>query len=275
MDILDRSTANTLLYAAANTEIVNMDSHLVELARERYPLVESPDSCSTIVLDDPPTPTPTPYISTTQEYFAHRSELQEREASLGFQSACRNAATEDERRANDILQDLKDRDALAFKNAPRREGYGGQVHPRFPGDHFLSNIDLLEETDVFRAVSKMPKGAHLHIHFNNNLPPEFLLKVAAGMEHMFIKSDRRLLKEADLDSCKVEFLIRSETEERNDDREWDLCSDRYECDQWMKFMRFPEAFCARFPGWSSHAWLQSKLVFHEDETYNKWQTSWG
>lgn len=180
-------------------------------AKRRYPLVDA--------FDDPPTPTP--HISNTQEYFAHRSELHEREASLGFQWACQNAATEEEKRANDILQVLKDRDAdRIFKNAAPSEGYRGQLHPRFPGDHVLSNIGLLETTDVFRAVSKMPKSAHLHIHFNNNLPPEFLLNIAAGMKQMFIKSDRPLLERVDLDSCKVEFLIRSETEEGKDGREW-------------------------------------------------------
>ena len=204
---------------------------------------------SKTTLADPPSPVPP--TSTPQEDFAQRSELHKQEASQGFQWACKKTATEEETQVNDILQRLKHRDTeRIFKNAPPREGYSGQLHPRFAGDHFLSNIDLPEKTDVFRAMSKMPKGAHLHIHFNNNLRPDFLLDIAARMEHMFIKSDRSLLKTVDLDSCNLELLIRSETEERNDDTEWDLCSNSYECNRWMKFTRFPETFHARFPGFS-------------------------
>jgi adenosine deaminase CECR1 len=47
---------------------------------------------------------------------------------------------------------------------------------------FLSNVDLINKTELLKVVKKMPKGAHLHYHFNSCLRPEFLLEQARGRD---------------------------------------------------------------------------------------------
>ncbi|KAK0708298.1 adenosine/AMP deaminase [Lasiosphaeris hirsuta] len=144
-------------------------------------------------------------------YDKKRREVLGYESALAFDHHCKVTAPEWEVRANEILLEVKRRDVREiYDAAPPRRGYGGQMHPRFFGDHFLSNIDLIEDTRLFEICRAMPKGAHLHIHFNANLVPGVLIKIAKKMEHMYISSDIPLLategREA-FDLCKIQFSI--------------------------------------------------------------------
>ncbi|GAB1319518.1 Adenosine/AMP deaminase [Madurella fahalii] len=217
-----------------------------------------------------------PDIKTADEYLVRRAEILRQEEILGFEWACKQKADENEILVNAIIQALRRRDeALVYGEAARRQGYAGQLHGRFSGDHFLSNVDLIEKTAVFRVARQMPKGAHLHTHFNTNLSPDYLLGIAKGMERMCISSDRALLSEADYDTCKIRFLIRSEAEEERDRREKSLFSEEYPAQGWMGFGRFLAEFHRHYLGMSAEQWLQHKLVFHEEEVHNLLQTADG
>jgi hypothetical protein len=98
-----------------------------------------------------------------------------------------------------------------------RKGYGGQRHPVFFGDHFLSNVEYIERTKLFKIAKAMPKAAHLHIHFNANLDPAFLLNIAYSQPRMFVTSDLPLISEANVDLCEIQFCIVSEANERDRD----------------------------------------------------------
>jgi hypothetical protein len=53
--------------------------------------------------------------------------------------------------------------------------------------HFLGNVDLINQTLLFEVATKMPKGAHLHIHFNSCLPARFLIEQARDVDAMYIR----------------------------------------------------------------------------------------
>jgi succinate dehydrogenase (ubiquinone) flavoprotein subunit len=55
-------------------------------------------------------------------------------------------------------------------------------------DHFLGNVDLINKTKLLKVAKRMPKGAHLHCHFNSCLRPEFLLEQARGRESMYFRT---------------------------------------------------------------------------------------
>ena len=219
--------------------------------------------------------TVSPYFRDSNQYFTERAELSFREASLGFEWMCKQKATPEEVRANNILQILKHNDEVIYGSEPPRQGYGGQKHGRFSGDHFLSNRDLIERTDVFRLASRMPKGGHLHIHFNTNLKPTFLLDIAKSMPRMFISSDRPLLEKEDFKLCNIQFLIRSVQAEELDGVAWDIFTADYEPARWMRFDQFRSNFHEYSPLVSVDQWLQGKLVFTEEEVHDPLQTTEG
>lgn len=228
-----------------------------------------------------------------KEYQDQRELLQNREAALAYDFVCRAKATPAERRANRIVQAVKRRDIeLVYEAASPRTGYGGQQHQRFFGDHFLSNADLIEETWLFHITRKMPKGAHLHIHFNANLLPDVLVGIAKTMEHMYIMSNVPLMTErgdsAGFDSCKISFSIISPKkilERRREAGTQNLFHVDYIPKEPMPF----KDFCDQFQPFYNKAhgkeqdddtvdvdtWLRNKLVFQEEETYNLLQTADG
>ncbi len=195
------------------------------------------------------------------------------ESSLGFDSSCTKNATPLEVRANEVLQQLKKDDVARFyETAPKQRGYHGQEHPRFYGDHFLSNADIIEQTQLFALCRAMPKGAHLHIHFNANLLPDVLLGIARGMKRMFIWSNIPLDRGEAFDLCRIQFSIMSE-EAVTEKGVGNPFGSNYQGGCVMQFQQFRGAF----PGGEEAAdtWLQSKLVFQEEEAHNLLQTADG
>ncbi|GAB1315879.1 Adenosine deaminase domain-containing protein [Madurella fahalii] len=215
-------------------------------------------------------------LQKTEAYDALRKEVAQHEGAMGFEFACTKNASDLEIRANVVLQRLKEQDIERFyKTAKPKTGYHGQKHARFYGDHFLSNVDIIKETQLFGLCRAMPKGAHLHIHFNANLLPNFLLGIAKKMEHMFIWSNMSLAKDTALEECRIQFSIMS-NETAKSRGEGNLLDCRYEGQRVMRFKEFIDEFRRRHKhGMDVDAWLQNKLVFQEEEAHNMLQTAEG
>ncbi|KAH8722299.1 hypothetical protein BGZ61DRAFT_348322 [Ilyonectria robusta] len=213
--------------------------------------------------------------ASVDDYLALRGQMLHREKALDFDFSCRNDSSPDERRAETIIQRLKREDkAGVYDAAPPRTGFNGQKHPRFAGDHFLSNLPLINQTALFDVARHMPKGAHLHIHFNACLAPNVLLNIAKGMDRMFITSNIPLLSDDDcasFDQCEIQFSLMSTEKECPGD----LFSTTYESRQTMKFQDFLKRFPQYYSQTTAEEWLLNKLMFDERETHNHLQTASG
>ncbi|KAI5459281.1 adenosine deaminase [Mariannaea sp. PMI_226] len=214
-------------------------------------------------------------FDSVEQYFAVRERAQERQRALGYDFHCFSSRTSEEEQADAIIKALRKKDEVeVYDAAPPRIGHGGQRHPRFPGDHFLSNEPLINQTALFNVAAHMPKGAHLHIHFNACLEPHVLLNIAKGMDRMFITSDLPLVEDSDYvhyDRCEVQFSLMSPEKECPGD----LFSRDYEARQTMKFSEFLDKFSAHYPKRSVEEWLLNKLVFNEREAHDLLQTASG
>ncbi|PNY27610.1 Adenosine deaminase-like protein [Tolypocladium capitatum] len=205
-------------------------------------------------------------------YLATRAGILRLERGVGFDSRCRVRATSLEQQASSIIQALRRRDeARVYDCAEHRRGHAGQTHRRFAGDRFLSNLNLIHQTALFDVARHMPKGAHLHIHYNACLPPRVLLDVAKGMDRMFVTSDLPLVADGDFDKCEMQFSILSPGRETPGD----LFSPGYQPRQTMRFADFLTAFPRHYGRATADQWLADKLMFHEEETYGLLQTAAG
>lgn len=209
------------------------------------------------------------------DYLATRANILRLERGIAFDSRCRVRATELETQANRIICALRKRDEeQVYDRAGHRGGHAGQTHRRFAGDRFLSNVDLIDQTALFDVARHMPKGAHLHIHYNACLPPRVLLDVAKGMDRMFVTSDLPLVADGDyvnFGKCEVQFSILSPDRERPGN----LFSAGYQPRQTMRFADFLREFPRHYKRATADQWLADKLVFHEDEAYGVLQTAAG
>lgn len=132
--------------------------------------------------------------------------------------------TRAEKEANRRLQNARKNDIVnIFEKAKPLVGFAGQLHPRTPDDHFLANVDLVNgpegtyrtgpkgnsssRSQVLQIVERMPKGGHLHVHFNATLDPHFLLSHAEHEALMTISSDKALVDQMSFDSCEIQFLL--------------------------------------------------------------------
>lgn len=208
----------------------------------------------------------------------------EEEAAYAFDHTCRANATQAERLANNVLLRLKkeDTERVYKAKAAVHTGYGGQEHQAFAGDHYLMNVPLIPQTQVMRVARRMPKGAHLHIHYNACLAPTVLLNLAKSMNRMFIMSDRPLIfcsedKKAGKSSKDDYFLssISFQIYRPRDERPGNLFDEKYEKYQTMPFRDFLAQFPADRVGKSAMDWLAHKLIFTPEETYDIPQTSVG
>jgi len=95
----------------------------------------------------------------------------------------------------------------------RRHLYGNVPGEAVPGPEtadmggrFLPNIGRIELSRIYAIARDMPKGCHLHIHFNAQLPPEYLLLKAREVpENMFVRCTKPLLSAADVAASSIEM----------------------------------------------------------------------
>lgn len=225
-------------------------------------------------------------VTNEADYKTLRAKVVSREDELSFDARFRSQADDVEKRVDEIIRNVREEDEKYFSKQAPRKGYHGQQHPRFAGDHFLSNVDLIGKTGLFKIASMLPKGAHLHNHFNACLPPHVLLDIAKGMDRMFIMSSLPLVckeqgenKFENFDMCEIQFSIKRPDQEDPGD----LFSSSYQAWKTMKFAdflgRFSKYYTRADAGTNDKTkadkWLLNKLTFHEQETYDTLQTASG
>lgn len=224
------------------------------------------------------------------DYFQDREEMVKRGGQLGFNHRLTQAADKAEREAKALIDVVRFNDDAAYyaPGEPLASLFDRQKHGRFAGDHFLTNAELIKKTGLHKIARKMPKGAHLHIHFNSCLLPHVLLDVATGMENMFMWSSKPLTSADNLKLCEVQFEIMGADRAAASDR-GDLFAPNYQTGQdkpqIMRFQDFMHRWdeerntwkdtMADFRALSHQEWLVSKLVFNDSEAHDPYQTPAG
>ncbi|PHH59712.1 hypothetical protein CDD81_2630 [Ophiocordyceps australis] len=207
-------------------------------------------------------------------FHSRRSQLLRLESSLALDARTRSRASSRELAAAHIIAQLRLRDDAWFAAQPPRRGHAGQSHRRFAGDHFLANAPLIARTALFDAARRLPKGAHLHIHYNACLPPRLLLGVAAQMDRMFVSSNVPLCGPAAFDCCELQFALLSLDRERHATRA-SLFAPAHQPHHVMSLADFIHCFPRHYPHAAPHDWLAAKLVFDHQEAHDPRQTAEG
>jgi adenosine deaminase CECR1 len=216
------------------------------------------------------------------DYASYRLKLLADETEESFDGQAQKNATALERRASKIVFKIKERDALRYFGGVREE-FSGRVH--FPESHFLTTVDTINKTDLIQCAQRLPKGAHLHCHFNSCLPPIFLLREAKGNPHMFIKSDICLHPEIrqNFPLAEIQFQMHLIEDQKDLKESLSPQNKAYKTSYtpedkktgWYSYDRFLEEFEIlnedgerEYGEEAAERWLASKLVFTESQTYD-------
>jgi hypothetical protein len=141
------------------------------------------------------------------------------------------------------------------------------------------NVDLINQTLLFEVSRRMPKGAHLHIHWNSCLPARFLIEQARNVDAMYIRSTLPLTTPENMTKSRISFMVLTPQEAAPLDNVWDA---KYQSNRWMPYKQFQQLFDIEdengttLTGTSgAETWLESKMIIHEDEAYSVHQTGRG
>jgi adenosine deaminase CECR1 len=149
--------------------------------------------------------------STSTAYTNERRQLLAQERKAAWDEPMRKSAKPVEVLANQLLIRIREHERQngdLFGDVPGEKL--PPPHSRDMGGRFLTNKDRIVKSKVFRIAEQMPKGSHLHLHFNAEIPPEILLPHARTpvlQETMFVRSTRPLLKPDDFDDAEIMFDI--------------------------------------------------------------------
>jgi adenosine deaminase CECR1 len=201
-------------------------------------------------------------FATVQSYEEARATLIARENLQAFDGRAIAIASDLEKRANEVV--------IAIRKADEKDVYGAlrdsNGRQRKVADHFLGNVDLINKTELLKIAKRMPKGAHLHCHFNSCLRPEFLIQHARGRESMYIRSTCPLSSPQAMQQAEISFLVQAPQPDGVN-----LFDENYVAQSWMKYTKF----CDAFPGGGLEAaekWLIWKMLLNEEEVHNTYQT---
>jgi len=212
-------------------------------------------------------------------YDLQKQNLVSQDPGLHWDDAARSSASDAEVRAGEIIWTLREHE--------RDNLFGNVASEAIPGPHtldmggqFLTNRSRIQnDSKVYQIALNMPKGAHLHLHFNAELDPELLIQRSKDPQvekTMFIRSTRPILSDKDYAETEMVFSVLPEETVKVD-----LWAPDYKPDfrspgatPWMLWKDFREKF-ERLRGESVDQWILNKMVLSEDEAYSKDQTTNG
>jgi adenosine deaminase CECR1 len=194
----------------------------------------------------------------------NRGQLLERERSASWDAAARESASEEERKANNIV--------LRIREDERDNLFGNKASEAIPGPdtldmggQFLTNLERTEKrSQVFAIAKEMPKGMHLHLHFNAELDTRKLIAKARDLpDNMFIRSTQPLISDQDYADAELVFNVLPANTPLADcfSSEYKPAWKTPDARPWM-----------RWPDLDPEHFVRDKMVLSEEEVYGISQT---
>ncbi|KAF7195496.1 Adenosine deaminase 2 [Pseudocercospora fuligena] len=187
-------------------------------------------------------------IPNHDEYELERSRLLEDERGQLWYKNVPRASSSTETSANAIITRIREDERIGlFGEMPSEAVPADDL--RDLGGRFLVNKERIDKSDLLQIAKRMPKGTHLHLHFNTQLPPERLIAHARKLaDTMYIRSDRHLSTADNFNQAEIVFEVRP-----NSTLESDIFSLNYDplpvegnkkdfSRSWMRWSTFRHAF---------------------------------
>jgi len=211
-----------------------------------------------------------------KQYDESKKDLLEEEKTDAWDAKAKASASQAEKSAAWIVWKIREHE--------RENLFGNKASEAIPGPEtldmggqFLTNKERIEERSLlFKIARRMPKGAHLHLHFNAELSPRLVLDKAKNMDNMFIRSTRPLVSKQDLAETEMVFSVMPiDTITAN------IFAKNYNPDfktpgsnPWMTWSTFREKLEQKFRV-NAEDWIVDKMILSEEEVYSGNQTTNG
>ena len=230
-------------------------------------------------------------FDTEGEYNKALERLQAAEKRMAFDAEVIADATIVEKRADALVQEIRawERDHAYGKPY---DAQGQPTGKRTEGEHFLGNVDLINSTELMEIARRMPKGAHLHIHFNSCLRASFLIKQARNIRAMYIRSTLPLTTPQNFEDARISFMVMTPYEATHvKDKDGiesevplgNVFGGDYVSNRWMSYIKFQRRFKLKDENGrilsadteGAESWLERKMQISEEEAHGTRQTGRG
>ncbi|KIK59537.1 hypothetical protein GYMLUDRAFT_44494 [Collybiopsis luxurians FD-317 M1] len=199
-------------------------------------------------------------FSSISEYQAHRDELILADRAQRADHK-KGQLSELEARADKVVRDVR-----AFEAATiwTRE-YQGVPHP-FPGMEFLTGRSIIVQTELFKILEKMPKGALLHAHLDATVNVSHVIKLAMKYPAIHVRASTAL-NASNIGSVLPELLPLPE-ELRSSAGQVSLTDSKYTPGTWVPFNRARESFDPQLGGPEGFdQWITAAATINPTEAY--------
>lgn len=216
-------------------------------------------------------------------------KLQLAERSRAFDADVIARASRVEKQADALVRKIRvfDRDNTYGGS---HDAHGHSTGKRMEGEHFLGTVELISKTELFKVAKRMPKGAHLHIHFNSCLPAGFLIRQARNIKAMYIRSTLPLTSLKHMESSRISFMVMTPHEatyvkdaagKETHVPLGNVWDEHYIRNTWMPYKEFQKKFRHEEHGeilegtLGAEVWLERKMLISEEEAHGVHQTGHG
>nr|POE49199.1 adenosine deaminase cecr1 [Quercus suber] len=228
-------------------------------------------------------------VGSNKTYVDARQALLADEREVRWDEPARRRASASELRAQEIVFTIREHERkFLFGDLPTEAIPGPDT--RDMGGHFLRNKNKIAQSKIFEIAKELPKGSHLHLHFNSEIQPELLLPHARSLTKTFrIRSTIPLIDDKDFGNAEIVFnILPADTEHA------DLFSPSYNPDwkppgnlkgpSWMLWEEFRERFPRHIDVPSTpendidhdldraERWARAKMVVNPDGAYDATNT---
>ncbi|EKM82478.1 hypothetical protein AGABI1DRAFT_68123, partial [Agaricus bisporus var. burnettii JB137-S8] len=198
-----------------------------------------------------------------KEYMKQRNELihEDRKLRRDYYTTRPRSTLENE--AEKIIYQLRREEAESIW----QEDHPDVLHP-FPGMEFLTGKKIIEQTQIFKVLQKMPKGALLHSHFDATVDTSFLLKIALKEPAMHVRVIQPLTTK-NIGSILPEFSARPA--ELHNFEGPSLTSENYRPNIWLNIAKAREMFGLGGPE-AFDKWVINAMMIQPAEAYGTHNT---
>jgi adenosine deaminase CECR1 len=208
------------------------------------------------------------------DYKSRRKLLISDDLNESWDAPARRRAKDNEIWAKEIIQLIRENERVGLFGNVASEAIPAPT-TRDMGGQFLTNKDRIEKSKIFDIAKNMPKGAHLHLHFNAELEPDILIEKAIDNPHMFIRSTQPILVDKDFDDTEVVFSVMPATTELANIFSVDYkpaFRPKDSTKPWMKWSDFRSEYARQRGNQTGRPkkaedWIKEKLIITEDEAY--------
>ncbi|OBZ69171.1 Adenosine deaminase CECR1-A [Grifola frondosa] len=178
-----------------------------------------------------------------------------------------------EQRADRIVRDIRAAEAISVWGPESQAASGAEnalLHV-FPGMEFLTARETILGTQLFKILSKMPKGALLHAHLDATVNARVLLRLALGQPALHVRTHEHLTANSINDTLpQFQALPEAQFSALTS-----LTDDAYIPDSWVPLQKARENFHESLGGPEGFDnWVVGALMINPSQAYGTHNTTY-